>query len=226
MGCPLHPGLPGSAGGSLHPGAGVCRAAEGRGRASPSCSAQLTGMRGDSLLERLSKRSIGDRGGLYCTSALPELSTFGGGGARPLPGKAGLSSAFYSVGMPRSRLDPCSGPSPPHQGVGSFQHALKALVPGLSGDSGCWWCPSFGVWPPSTDATSQRPGIRVEEGLFVSDSSGACAMPARVTPVLALSVPINVPCICLRQPAHPAPGQMHRLRIDWTMTWKPSDSSK
>lgn len=157
-------GLAGSAGGAC-PRVGVSRAAEGSRVASSSLSAQLTGLGGGWAFRKTEPE---EQQGLQAF-IVPQSSQGCGHspavGARSFPGTAALGSAFHSVGTSHS----CSWTpvlvQAHHTGDWAASGLLPgSLLPGLSGDSGCWWLLSFGFWLPGTDATSQRPGIRVAGG--------------------------------------------------------------
>lgn len=116
-----------------------------------------------------------------------------------------LGSAFHPVGTSHS-----CGWTPVlvlarHTGDWAASDLLPGpLLPGLSGDSGCWWLLSFGFWLPGTDTTSQRPGIRVAGGTVC----------LRLLPGPALCLPRDT-CTCLflspsKSPAS-APGNQPTL---------------
>lgn len=108
---------------------------------------------------------------------------------------------------PLSRLEPIT-----HRGSGSSQPAVRTPDVRLAQRvSDCWKLPSSDPWQPGSGATSQRPGIRERKEGY-SAPSWVCALFARLTPVPSSFCPPQEG----RQPASPAPGQMHGLRIDLT----------
>lgn len=98
--------------------------------ASPSLSAQLTGMRGDSLLERLSQRSSRDREAfIVLQSSLPCLWALRGGGTTP-PREGWAPPCFPFCGNARPQAGPLFWSKPATPGT--------EQLPACSQGPGAW----------------------------------------------------------------------------------------
>lgn len=145
-----------------------------------------------------------------------------GGGAQFLPkeGRAWFPFSFHGK-KSQLKLGPLLLESITRRGSGNFQPAPRAPGALLAQEVlGCWWVPFSGPWLPGSGATSQRPGIRKWKGKVIrlppeSVLSGLdlTQVPSSFCPLKEQVVPHSTP---RSQPASPAPGQMHGLRIDLT----------
>lgn len=133
-----------------------------------------------------------------------------GWGVVPSLGRLGSVLFFF----PREQVTAAAGsPAPPC----TRARAASSLLPGFPMPA---WLRAIRLLVPGAGATSQRPGIREEEGKAIWLPPGS-AVWARLTPVPSsfspAPLPGDTPPFPPPQPASQpalAPGQMHRLRTD------------